>query len=515
MAGLLHVTTHPSANLPESHFTDWYNNEHGPNRLRLPDHFPTGHRYKASDDLTPPYLAIYDVKDATTLFSDPTYTSLRTNRSGREARVIAEVNVNRKLLSLVSTRQAPRFQHDKDIVEGAVAVQEKIPSEALDSRLEVIAQVSGWLRTRVFRTDGEDDKSLLALHDFSTHHDPLPSDEAIEDQRLWSLIYVFGPAPRDLASLAAKPSPEPWTVKETTSPTTTTTATATTPGDHPMITSYVTAKDGVTTIPYRLEGNASPDAPVVAMSNSLLTSLEMWDPLVRILLRRRPDLAILRYDTRGRHKLPPPPSQSSDAAPAEEEEEEESAITIDLLASDLDCLLSALRIRRLHALIGVSIGGATALRFSQLQPERVSRLIGCDFNAVSTPANAQAWRDRARVPLESLAEQTVDRWIHPRNAASVRPWLVPMLAANDPAGFRAASQALYEYDLCPDAPTCEVPTLLVVGDVDAKGAMRTAMAGFAPKLGPRGATLRVVMETGHVPMCEDPDAFWDTIRDFL
>ncbi|RCI16323.1 hypothetical protein L249_3204 [Ophiocordyceps polyrhachis-furcata BCC 54312] len=496
MSGLLHVTTQPSSpNVPQSHFTDWYNNEHGPNRLRLAHHFPHGHRYKASDNLTPPYLAIYDVKDAKGLFSDPTYTSLRTNRSEREARVIAAVNVNRQLLSLVSTRQAPHFQQEKDIVDGAVAVQETLPPEALDSRIEAVALLRGWLRTRVFRKD--DNASLLALHDFSTHHDPLPSDEAVKDQRLWSLIYVFGPAPRDLASLAAKPRPEPWSVK----------GTATTPGDDPTISSYVTADDGVTTIPYRLEGNAAPGAPVVAMSNSLLTSLEMWDPLVQILRRRRPDLAILRYDSRGRHRLPP---QSSSAAAAAA-----SGITIDLLASDLNCLLSALRIRRLHALIGVSIGGATTLRFSQLHPERVSRLIGCDFNAVSTPANAQAWRDRARVPLETLAEQTVDRWIHPRNAASVTPWLVPMLAANDPAGFRAASQALYEYDLCPDAPTCEVPTLLVVGDVDAKGAMRAAMAGFAPNLGPRGATLRVVMETGHVPMCEDPEAFWDTIRDFL
>ncbi|RDA92012.1 hypothetical protein CP533_6039 [Ophiocordyceps camponoti-saundersi (nom. inval.)] len=496
MSGLLHVTTEPSANLPDSHFTDWYNNEHGPNRLRLP-HFPHGLRYKAADGLRPPYLAIYDVKDAANLFSDPTYTSLRTNRSAREARVIADVNVDRQLLLLVSTSEAPHFQHEKDIVEGAVAVQETVSSSALESRLKSVSQVRGWLRSRVFRKDSEDDSSVLALHDFSTHHDPLPSDESISDQRLWSLIYVFGPAPRDLAPLAAKPRPEPFSVEGTT-----TTTTTTTPGDQPVISSYVTAEDGVTTITYRLEGNAAPDAPVVAMSNSLLTSLEMWDPFVQILLRHRPDLAILRYDTRGRHQLPPKSSA-------------DGGITIDLLASDLDALLSALRIRRLHALIGVSIGGATALRFSQLHPDRVSRLIGCDFNAVSTPANAQAWRDRAQVPLEALAEQTVDRWVHPRNAASVTPWLVPMLAANDPAGFRAASEALYEYDLYPDAPACEVPTLLVVGDVDAKGAMRTAMAGFAPKLGPRGATLRVVMETGHVPMCEDPDAFWDTIRDFL
>ena len=63
-------------------------------------------------------------------------------------------------------------------------------------------------------------------------------------------------------------------------------------------------------IPYRIEGNPAKDAPTVAMSNSLLTDLHMWDSLVAILKKHRPELRIVRYDTRGRRSIPQPPKQS-------------------------------------------------------------------------------------------------------------------------------------------------------------------------------------------------------------
>lgn len=54
MAGLLYVTMQPSAELG-SQFTDWYQNEHGPLRLRLP-FVENGFRYRAIDAQTPEWL---------------------------------------------------------------------------------------------------------------------------------------------------------------------------------------------------------------------------------------------------------------------------------------------------------------------------------------------------------------------------------------------------------------------------------------------------------------------------
>ena len=109
--------------------------------------------------------------------------------------------------------------------------------------------------------------------------------------------------------------------------------------------------------------------------------MHMWDPLVAILKQQRPDLRILRYDTRGRHDVPSPP------VPA----------TLDMLADDLATLLSALRIAKLDTLIGVSMGGATTLKFALKYPTKLTKFIACDFNVSSSDANTAAWKDRIAI----------------------------------------------------------------------------------------------------------------------
>ena len=81
-------------------------------------------------------------------------------------------------------------------------------------------------------------------------------------------------------------------------------------------------------------------APVVALSNSIGATLEMWDAVTRGLAGR---YQVLRYDTRGHGRSDTP------AGPA----------TIDDLADDLAGLLDALGIARAHV-AGLSLGGLAA-----------------------------------------------------------------------------------------------------------------------------------------------------------
>src|SRR6266536_3246658 len=60
--GLLYVPAEPGPSLTEDAFHDWYNNYHGPLRIRLP-FIKTGLRYKASDGEKPTWLAWYDIED--------------------------------------------------------------------------------------------------------------------------------------------------------------------------------------------------------------------------------------------------------------------------------------------------------------------------------------------------------------------------------------------------------------------------------------------------------------------
>ncbi|KAI0025313.1 Alpha/Beta hydrolase protein [Xylariomycetidae sp. FL0641] len=544
--GMLYVTMQPKPELPIEQFHEWYNNEHGPTRLRLPQIFTNGLRYRATDGEEPTFLAAYDVTDMSHLETE-TYTSLRANRSPREAKTIAQVDVTRYFWDLRLTRQSPQFvpveQLTDEEAEGRVLVAVEItPKEGAggggggaeteiqqwyeEEHADMLAQVPGWLRSRLFRTSRLERDApatkLLALHEYARRHGlggpehrasmSTPRREQVfrdavaqTSRRQHALFYVFGPAPRDLQNLSRLPAGCSFASPDAK------TFTTTTPG--PAIASYVAAPADGLAIPYRLEGNPDPKAPTIAFVNSLLTDLHMWDDLVDLLKVHRPRYRILRYDARGRHGVPRPPRPA----------------TLDALADDLRALLGALRIARLDALVGVSLGGATTLHFALRHPDLVERFVACDFNAAASAANTAAWRDRvaaAETPLPTgesglagrLAPATVARWFHPHTAAA-KPARVEamtrMVAENDLEGFRCGCQALWDYDLRPAMRGCRVPGLLVAGDGDGKGALVQAMDGFKGLLGEHGAELKVVPQTGHLPMFEAPEAFWKAVEGFL
>ncbi|KAL7895869.1 Alpha/Beta hydrolase protein [Trichoderma sp. SZMC 28014] len=526
------MQTRPGLSLDE--FDDWYNNEHGPIRLRLPQIFANGLRYRAADGQQPEYLTTYDVVDMAYLKTE-TYTVLRANRSPRETVVIGQVDLSRYYLDLVHVEESPLFKPVVKLTdqeaEGLVAVNTEITlkdtPEAKDlfkkwfieEHIPFLSKIPGWLRSRLFVTSSlepEVPTKFLTFHDFAKDNGLQDAeqkaatdgswksddyDKAVESRkrRKYSLFYAFGPAARDLDHLSRLPSDASFTSPDS--------KTCTIAGPTPIITSDITTSDSLT-IPYRLEGNPSPTAPTVALCNSLLTSLHMWDAFVDILKLNRPDLRILRYDGRGRHAIPQPPISA----------------TLDTLADDLLTILDTLRIPKLYALIGVSMGGATSLNFALKYPSRLDKLIACDFNAASAPANSQAWKDRVAVAeqdsgrgIQQLAERTVARWFHP--VSMEKPELVKrmteMVAENNVEGLKHSCTALSDYDMKPGMPSCSVPGLFVVGDGDANGDLVKAMEGFKGLFGPSGTELKIVPNTGHLPMSENPEAFWEAVKGFL
>lgn len=532
--GILLVTMTPKTGLSESQFHEWYNNEHGPTRLRLPQIFPNGFRYRAISNDQPAFMAVYDVTSMKQLETE-TYTTLRANRSTREANTIGQVDVKRYFYDLLYTKASHLFTPIENLTDAeadgivTVAVNITVTKAAeagdryqkwfVEEHAEMIAKVPGWLRSRLFKTSTLEESGevvYFCLHDYmkknglggeehkASMDTPWRSElfnkyVASKGRQTWSLFYVFGPAPRDLASLSKLPSPAAFTSVDNN--------TMTMPGSDAVISSYITSKDGLN-IPYRLEGSSSPTAPTVAFANSLLTSFHMWDTFVAILKKHRQDLRILRYDTRGRHAVTQPPV----------------AATLSTVTDDLALILDALRIAKLHTLIGVSMGGATTLNFAIRYPTRVEKFIACDFNAISSAANTQAWKDRIAIARENsgqgikaLAVQTVERWFHPVSMEKkhVVQEMVDMISANDVEGFANSCTALWDYDMKPDMKGCNVRGLFVVGEGDAKGAVVKAMEGFKGLLGDGGAELRIVSDTGHLPMFENPEAFWDAVKNFL
>lgn len=538
--GLLYVTMQPKPGLPPAQFHEWYNNEHGPTRLRLPAIFSNGLRYAATDAAQPHFLAAYDVTSMHHL-DTPAYLSLRANRSPREAATIGQVDVKRYFYDLVAEQKSPDFVPIEQLpdteAEGRVLVAVENTVTALEGaeqlldkwydeeHVPMLAKVPGWLRTRRFRTSVALDKdaplTYLILHEYKKENglggpeykaatstkwrdDIFERVIANKHRRTYELFYVFGPAPRDLSSLAELPAEGAFVSEDA--------RTRTTPdAGKPVLQSYVSTSDGLS-IPYQLEGNPDPKAPTIAFCNSLLTSLHMWDPLVNLLKKARPEFRILRYNTRGRGAVPEPPVPT----------------TLDMLSDDLATLLAALRIEKLHALVGVSMGGATTLKFALKYPGKLNRFVACDFNVASSAANTQAWKDRIALAestaedgtpgIRKLAGVTVERWFHPNTMtarADVASWMTEMVADNDVQGFRYGCQALWDYDMKPEMGACAVPGLLVVGEGDGKGALVKAMEGFKAGVGEKGLELRIVPEAGHLPMCENPEGFWEAVKTYL
>lgn len=545
-SGLLYVTMQPEGSLPDTQFHDWYNTEHGPLRLRLP-FITNGFRFRAVDAEKPEYVALYDIADMDEL-TRKTYLDLRTDliKTEREKKTMAQIDVGRRLYDFVDERSSPNFrpleaQADTDaetagtvLVAVTTVTHPDAEKEAEHDRwyreehFEMLSRVPGWRRSRLFKTasiDPSAPRESLALHEYApvnglggAEHkaamntpwrERLMKDVVTsKSRRVYQWYYTFGPAPRELSSLAAPDVVGPWSSNDG--------RTRTFPSPtRPAVESFVTTQDGVE-IPYRLEGCADPNAPVVVLSNSILVNWNIWDRFVDAFFAHKQNqrYRILRYLTRGRR------AQSG-----------EQPVNIDLLASDLATLLDALRVPPKAArLIGVSLGGVTVLNASLLYPERIAAFIACDTNSSAPESNRKAWGDRVAMaeqegstdpetnePIvgEQLAEATTRRWFVAESYEAQPEVLAPVKEAvrtNSLKGFAHSVQALCAYDIRERMASATVPGLFVAGAND--GVLPQTMQKMAADL-KSGAELKIIDNAGHLPMVEQPQAFAEVVTEFL
>lgn len=549
-SGILYVTMQPKPTLPIAQFHDWYNNEHGPTRLRLP-FIENGFRYRATDLQGPgkgmaEWMAIYDVTDMEEMIKEP-YTTLRRNdvKSQREKDSMKQIAVDRKMFDLVKSWESKDFKRLETVGAGTdgnvmVAVSLSLHTEKgnvedlekwyNEEHVSMLSKVPGWLRTRRFVTssvEGKEKTEYLALHEYAPHNglggeefkaatstpwnDKIMTEVVHEKRRrTYDLYYTFGPAPRELSALSGT-NLVPFTSPDGR------TRTLPVPSDDGIaaIESYITTPDGVV-LPYRLEGSPSPTAPLIVFSNSILVDWGIWDGFIAVFFsspqNRR--YRVMRYLTRGRSR------HCGD-----------QSITVDLLASDIIVLLDALRIYKAAAMIGVSLGGATVLNTALKYPARVAAFVACDTSAKSPDGNKQTWSERIAVAKEEgakaqtgesvvgerLAEMTVRRWFVKESydgdsmAAEIGR-VKAMVQTNSLEGFRKSVEALWEYDLRREMKACAVRGAFVVGGGD--GVLPKTMEEMARELG-GGAEFVVLGEAGHLPMVERPREFAEVVTKFL
>lgn len=236
---------------------------------------------------------------------------------------------------------------------------------------------------------------------------------------------------------------------------------------------------------YRLEGPE--DAPVLVLSNSLGTALEMWEDQAEALRER---FRLLRYDTRGHGGSPTPPGPYA----------------IEDLGRDVISLLDRIGVER-ASFCGLSIGGMTGMWLASEAPEKVERLVLCCTSALLGPKSV--WDERIQTAREqgmaALVDGVIERWFTPAFRAE-NPEIVQnmsrTLRETNPEGYAGCCAAVRDMDLRDRLRSIKSPTLVISGADDP--ATPPDHGRFIAEAVP-GARFEVVPRASHIANVEQPE----------
>lgn len=200
---------------------------------------------------------------------------------------------------------------------------------------------------------------------------------------------------------------------------------------------------------YRLEGPEG--APVLVLSNSLGTTLEMWDAQLPAFAER---FRLLRYDTRGQGESQVTPGPYS----------------AELLGEDVLALTEALGLIQ-FSYCGLSMGGVVGQWLGLNAGSRLQKLVLCNTGAKI--GNDESWNARiASVTNDGMAETAaaaIGRWFTPQFAAA-EPAVVDVirqqLLACDPIGYAANCAVVRDADFRERLGEIGHPLLFVAGSQD-------------------------------------------------
>lgn len=245
---------------------------------------------------------------------------------------------------------------------------------------------------------------------------------------------------------------------------------------------------------WRMDG---PDeGPVLVLSNSLGTSLDMWDSQIEALSSHA---RVVRYDTRGHG--------ASTVMPGD--------YGLDRLGRDVLSLLDSLHIKRAN-FCGLSLGGMVGQWLGVFAPDRVDRLVLANTSAYMGPPNA--WQQRMDLVrkdgMSAIADAVLQRWYtpeflqdQPEAISRTRQWLLD----TDANGYAGCCAAIRDMDLRPLSKLISSPTLVIGGSKDpaTPPAHAEALADHIPN-----AEL-CCLEAAHLSNIECPAAFTSAIAEFI
>lgn len=237
--------------------------------------------------------------------------------------------------------------------------------------------------------------------------------------------------------------------------------------------------------------DATGQGPAVVLGHSLLCGRWMWDALVPRLAESH---RVFNLEFRGHGESTSP-----------------NRFTLDDLAGDWLALLDAEGVDR-AALVGLSMGGMTALRVALRAPDRVGALVLMDTRAGTEPWLSRLrytvlrWRYRIHGFSDALVERLVPVMFAPTSVTSrTQPieLFVRRAREHDREQLDRAIRAVLGRDDAGPIERIASPTLVLVGEHD-----RATPPSCSAELQRRiaGARLVTIPDAGHLSAMERPDA---------
>jgi 3-oxoadipate enol-lactonase len=248
--------------------------------------------------------------------------------------------------------------------------------------------------------------------------------------------------------------------------------------------------------PIHVEVEGPERAPVLMLSNSLGTTLAMWEPQVAPFTRH---FRLVRYDRRGHGRSGCP----------------KGPYTMERLGRDVLAVLDGLGIQKINW-CGLSMGGMVGQWLGANAPERIERMVLT--NTSSYFADKAGWNDRLKLVQEkgiaAFAAPNMSRWFTkgfieraPQTVARIQE----MFAATPLEGYLACGAAVRDMDHRELLRRIKAPTLVIAGKHD--GATPPEANEYISKH-ISGAKFALV-DAAHLSNVEQSEAYADAVLGFL
>jgi len=248
--------------------------------------------------------------------------------------------------------------------------------------------------------------------------------------------------------------------------------------------------------PIYVEVEGPENAPVLILSNSLGTTMHMWDGQVAPFTKH---FKLVRFDRRGHGKSGLPKGPYS----------------MEMLGRDVLAIMDTLRIKTANW-CGLSMGGMEGMWLGAHAPERFERMVLS--NTSSYFADKKGWNDRLALVRDkgvpAFAAPNMERWFtrgfRERDPQAIAR-MMTMFAATPLDGYIACGEAVRDMDHRELLPRIKRPTLVIIGRHDP--ATVPEAGEYIAKNIPGAESY--IIDAAHISNIEQPQQFNNAVLGFL